>query len=441
MAKDTKVDLRNMVMYSAFIRNHTEEGTFLAFAEDLDRIKGLGVDIIWLMPIHPVGEEKRKGKDGSPYAISDYRKTNPDYGTMEDFIFLVDEIHKREMKCIIDVVYNHTSPDSLLVKSHTEYFYRKEDGRLGNRIGEWTDVVDLDYSNSELWQYQIDTLKMWAKIVDGFRCDVAPMVPLDFWKRAREEVKKVKEGCIWLAESSHYNFVKYMRDRHMECSTDNDLYQAFDLCYDYDVYPGFVKYLKGKYSLSQYIESLMMQEGIYPENYVKLRFLENHDNERLASYVKEEADRINWIAFSYFEKGTTLIYEGEEVQAEHRPSIFDKDVIIWEEEKDLSDLMRSLYRVKQNAARSQGVYSLRAYEEKDIIVGRYKEEKDGLLGIFRVKGNCPEVSIEAEDGIYKNLFDDSEVQVKNGIIKTEKCPIIFQAKLRKENDTEPFEIA
>lgn len=125
-------------------------------------VKGLGVDIIYLLPIHPVGVEKRKGTLGSPYAISDYRSVNPEYGTLEDFIRLVDAIHEKDMKCIIDVVYNHTSPDSVLVKEHPGWFYHKTDGTLGNRVGDWSDIVDLDYTNMDLWDYQIDTLKYWA---------------------------------------------------------------------------------------------------------------------------------------------------------------------------------------------------------------------------------------------------------------------------------------
>lgn len=115
------------------------------------------------------------------------------------------------MKCMIDVVYNHTSPDSWLAEHHPEYFYRKPDGKMGNRVGDWTDVVDLDYGNRELWDYQIETLKYWAEMVDGFRCDVAPLVPLEFWKKAREEVEKVRPDCVWLAESSEPDFVRWLR--------------------------------------------------------------------------------------------------------------------------------------------------------------------------------------------------------------------------------------
>ena len=188
------MQLRNMVLYSVFVRNHG--GSFSAVEKDIPRIKSLGVDAIWLLPIHPIGRAQRKGTLGSPYAIADYRQVNPEYGTLEDFKRLADEIHSQGMKLMIDVVFHHTSPDSVLVRQHPEWFYRKEDGSFGNHVGDWSDVIDLDYSHKDLWTYQIDTLKMWAEIVDGFRCDVAPLVPLAFWKKARVEVEKVRPGCI-----------------------------------------------------------------------------------------------------------------------------------------------------------------------------------------------------------------------------------------------------
>lgn len=158
MALDTKKDLRNMVIYSIFVRQYSEEGTFEAVRKDLKRIRSLGTDIIWLMPIHPIGEKNRKGSLGSPYAIRDYRAVNPDLGTMDDFKNLVADIHALGMKCIIDVVYNHTSPDSVLASEHPEWFYHKSDGSFGNRIGDWTDIIDLDYTKLPLWDYQIETL-------------------------------------------------------------------------------------------------------------------------------------------------------------------------------------------------------------------------------------------------------------------------------------------
>ncbi|POD88555.1 Alpha-amylase [Lactiplantibacillus plantarum subsp. plantarum] len=128
------------------------------------------------MPIYPVGQKNRKGSLGSPYAISDYRAINPELGTMSDFVELCNAIHDQGMKVIIDIVYNHTSPDSELLSAHPDWFYHHSDGSLGNRVADWSDIIDLDYQNHDLWQYQIDTLKKWAQYVDGFRCDVAPLV-------------------------------------------------------------------------------------------------------------------------------------------------------------------------------------------------------------------------------------------------------------------------
>ena len=200
MAVNTPKTYRNMVMYSVFVRNFSEEGTFAALRDELARIKALGVDIIWLMPIHPIGELARKGTLGSPYAIKDYRAIDPALGTMDDFKALVDAIHALDMRCIIDVVYNHTSPDSWLAEHHPDWFYHKPDGSFGNRIGDWTDVIDLDYSKAALWDYQIETLKLWAGIVDGFRCDVAPLIPLEFWlRRSSRNLSLTIARAVWRA--------------------------------------------------------------------------------------------------------------------------------------------------------------------------------------------------------------------------------------------------
>ena len=172
MAQNTDPRLQNQVIYSIYVRAHTPEGTFRAVIPDLDRIKALGVDIIWFMPIHPIGVKGKKGSMGCPYANRDYRSVNPEYGTMDDFKMLCEEIHQRGMKVMIDVVYNHTSPDSVLWETHPEFFYKRPDGTPGNHVGEWYDVIDLDYNVPELWDYQVESLTQWAKIVDGYRCVV-----------------------------------------------------------------------------------------------------------------------------------------------------------------------------------------------------------------------------------------------------------------------------
>ena len=214
------MQLRNMTLYSIFVRNFG--GTFRAVEKDLPRIRDLGADAIWLLPIHPIGTAKRKGTLGSPYAISDYRAINPEFGTTDDFTHLCDVVHALGLKVLIDVVYHHTSPDSVLVKTHPEYFYKKPDGLFGNHVGDWSDIIDLDFDNRNLWNELIDTLCFWAQYVDGFRCDVAAMIPLSFWKKARAQVETVRPGCIWLAESIEHGFIRYNRMQGLTALSDSE---------------------------------------------------------------------------------------------------------------------------------------------------------------------------------------------------------------------------
>ena len=229
MAENTPAALQKQLIYSLYVRAHTDEGTFLSLIPDLDRIRALGADWIWFLPIHPIGEKGKKGSLGCPYANRDYRTTNPAYGSVEEFRFLCDEIHRRGMKVMIDVVYNHTSPDAVLLEEHPDFYYRDAEGKPGNRIGDWADVIDLDYRNHALWDYQIESLQFWASIVDGFRCDVASFVPLDFWRAARAAVARVNPGCVWLAETVHMSFGNFARREGFTSSRDTEAFDAFDI--------------------------------------------------------------------------------------------------------------------------------------------------------------------------------------------------------------------
>ncbi|MBY0010513.1 alpha-amylase family glycosyl hydrolase [Paenibacillus typhae] len=414
MAKHTAKSLRSSVVYSVYVRNHSEEGSFRAVERDLGRIRSLGVDMIWLLPVHPIGTAERKGGLGSPYANQDYREINPELGTLEDFKSLVGAIHEHGMKCIIDVVYNHTSPDSVLVKEHPEFFYRTPEGKLGNKAGDWADIVDLDYNCPELWDYQIETLKRWAGIVDGFRCDVAPLLPLAFWERAVNEVREVNPGCLWLAESIEPDFIMHLRSLGLTGLSDAETLQAFDACYDYDVYPYYSGYLAGEITLASYVEKMNAQEYLYPDNYIKLRFLENHDRSRAKSLIPDEQSLINWTAFLYFQKGMTLIYGGQEMANTVCPDLFDKDTVSWDTGTDLSWLFAALYPVKQKAIMSEGICHLRSVEEEDIVAGTYTWGSRKLAGVFSLKGRQAEVDTGLPDGSYQSLIDGSEVTVYGG---------------------------
>lgn len=429
MAANTSELLQHEIIYSIYVRNHTPEGTFRAIIPDLDRIRALGTDIIWFLPIHPIGVAGKKGTLGCPYANRDYRSVNPAYGTMDDFEALVQEIHARGMKCMIDVVYNHTSPDSVLFSEHPEFFYRNADGKPGNKMGDWSDVIDLDYENRELWAYQIESLRFWAKIVDGFRCDVASFVPLAFWKAAREAVAEVNPGCIWLAETVHQSFGCLARYRGVRSELDYDMYQAFDMEYEYDIREAFDKYLQGQISLSHYLDMLNFQEAIYPANYNKLRFLENHDQPRICSYVKNEAALRNYTAMLYFLKGTTLLYAGQEFENEHLPSLFEKELIDRDTGKDLTPLLQTLCKIKRQLG-TQDYFRAEADDEKDVAVMVRAGTSGRFVGVFSLNARGAEVLVPAEDGVYENLIDGSTIQVADGRLTCTGAPLIFRAPAR-----------
>ncbi len=417
--------LRNMTLYSIFVRNFG--GTFKAVEADLPRVRALGVDAIWLLPIHPIGTEKRKGSLGSPYAISDYRAVNPEFGTMEDFVRLCETAHTLGLKVLIDVVYHHTSPDSVLVKSHPEYFYRKPDGSFGNHVGEWTDIIDFDFSDHALWDELIDTLCFWAQYVDGFRCDVASLVPLAFWIEARKRVETVRSGCIWLAESVEHDFIRYSREQGLDALSDSELYQAFDICYDYDIYPEYIAYNEGRIPLSAYVDALVRQESTFRADYVKLRFTENHDRPRTAMLFPDRAERENRIAWAFFQKGMSMLYCGEEWAAAHTPSLFDPDPVARRGAPVHAAFLKTLIAVKKDPLFSDGVYTIEA-QQNDVIVSVWTLGKRKTAGVFRMKGQAAAAKLPLPDGSYRDLLSGESFAVSGGILSASDRPVILLAE-------------
>lgn len=425
MAANTDNALRQQTIYSIFVRDHTEEGTFLAIIPDLDRIKALGTDIIWFMPIHPIGIKGKKGSLGCPYANRDYRTTNPLYGSLEDLKKLAEEIHRRGMKVMIDVVYNHTSPDAVLLKEHPDFYYRDAAGNTGNKIGDWADVIDLDYTNRELWDYQIESLKMWAEIVDGFRCDVASFVPVDFWKEARKAVEAVRPGCIWLAETVHMRFGNLARRTGFYSARDTEEFEAFDMEYQYDVWEAFERFLAGKGALSVWTDLLEFQEAVYPANYNKLRFLENHDQPRIRSRVASESDLENHTAMLYFLKGTTLLYAGQEFTCTHQPSLFEREVVE-RDGKDISPLLQKLDRLKKKELSKDDGFSASADDAHAIAVMERRSGEDRKIGIFSLRSESAKIKIEVPDGAYTDLISGEKVTVTDGMFACSGRPVIFR---------------
>jgi glycosidase len=430
MAEQTSTKLRNLVIYEIYIRNHTVEGTFSSIISDLDRIKNLGVDIIWFMPIHPIGKISRKGSLGCPYSIEDYDSVNPEYGTEYEFEKLLKEIHKRGMKCIIDVVYNHTSHESKLYKLHPDAFY-SEDKIPKSKVSDWSDVIDIDYEKAILDENLICSLEKWIDLgVDGFRCDVASMVPVDFWLKARSRIEDKKKDVIWLAESVEPHFVKELRDMGHKAWSESEVFEAFDILYDYDVHEYLKNYFAGNGSLKRYIEGIKAQDGSYQENYVKLKFLENHDNPR-ASYMINDKSRLwNWTAFMYFQKGAVLLYAGQESYDKKTPSLFEKDEVNWENRDiEYEKFIKKLGKIKKELP-VNGKYSIEYDEKLGVVISKWENSEFEWIGIFDLENKSIEKNIPIKYSYYKDLMTGSKCKFENRYIRVDGKPFVL--RMRKD---------
>ncbi len=416
MEKPNATAKRDLFIYQVYVRNHTEAGTFNALKADLDRIKSMGVDMIYLLPVHPIGQKKRKGTLGSPYAIRDYTQINEELGTMSDFKALIDAIHEKKMTVMMDVVFNHTSPDSWLLQHHPEFFYQ-EDGVFKNRIGDWWDVTDFDFDKGAqaLENTLIDVLKQYTQMgVDGYRFDVASLLPLSFLKKARQAIDALNPNTVWLSESVHGHFLKEVRDRGFEAHSEAEIYQVFDMAYDYDAHPAFEAYLKNEGPLMDYVAWLKRQEEIYPKDYVKMRNLENHDFGRIAKMLDQQDDKLKqWHAFNFFSKGATMIFSGSESFNDHHPDLFNKDTIDFSKPSHESWFKR-LNTITRGSVFREGVYDIDKDVNFDVLIGQYRHQQEHIIGIFNVSLSKGRVDVPLPDGLYTNLINDQVVEVNKG---------------------------
>ena len=426
MAKNTPKDFRSLVIYEIYVRSHSPQGTFQGVTDDLARIKDLGVDIVWLMPIHPVGRLNRKGSLGCPYSIADYFSVNPQYGSMEDFKALIHTAHALGLKVMIDVVYNHTSHDAVLLKEHPGWYHTGPDGKPITTVPEWSDVIDLDYSHADLWPYLISALEQWSSLgVDSFRCDVASIVPLDFWLQARAAVARINPRTIWLAESVEARWVAQRRSQGRQASSDSQLFQAFDITYDYDIFDAWKNVMAGELDLHFYLDLLRFQDCIYPQNYVKMRFVENHDNDRVMALAKDPAQALAWTAFQAFNKGAWLIYAGQESAASHLPSLFEKEPLDWGDYA-LADFHRRLAAVKKEPAVAHG--ELIWSRAEPAVLGIWYAPGGSLAGIFNFDGQPGEMETGLPDGIYAELLSGGSISIQNGRVFLPESAAIFNCR-------------
>ncbi len=317
--------VKGAVIYEIFLRNFTPEGTFKAAQAKLADLKALGVNTIWLMPIHPIGKEKRKGSLGSPYSVKDYFEINPEHGTKADFKNFVNAAHELGLKVIMDFVGNHTAWDCPLVKAHPEYYMKDKKGNIVPPNPEWFDVAQLDYKNPDVRTYFANVLKTWLKDydVDGFRCAVAEAIPSDFWQTTIAELRQQKPDLLMLAEST-------LPEHHTV---------GFDLTYSWNVYDVVLEIVSGKKSAQHLDEILTTEEKVFAKGSLRLRFNSNHDRvlehgapiEAFAGLDGAKATAA--LMFTLGGYGTIrsvpLFYNGDEVGYNKRTSLFEKDPIVW----------------------------------------------------------------------------------------------------------------
>ncbi len=421
--------LRGESIYSVFIRNHTERGDIQGLINDLDRIKSLGVTTIWILPHYPIGKVNRKGEMGSPYAISDYLTVNPDLGGINDFKDLVDNCHRRGLKLLIDIVFNHTSCDSILMKEHPDWFIKSPEGDFLGKVAGWTDVYDLDFSHPDLCSYLIGVLDYWAEMgIDGFRCDVASVVPLSFWVMAKDTLNSNHKELIWLAESVDKEFVSFIRHKGYPCHSDSELYTVFDILYDYDVQNVLEGYVVGDCSFDTFVQERRNQEVVYPKDYLKLRFLENHDSKvRAAEFIKDFYKLKNWKAFSMFEKGVPLIYAGEEIRLEHKSDLFNIDVIKWDQGDDeYTELIKKLLRIDHMHIVTSGIYTINPLAP-DCVHLRYRYNGETLHGIFNFGEKSRLIKVEVLEGDYLNLVNNEKMVIDSENLDLKNAPFIFKS--------------
>lgn len=309
--------VKDAVIYEIFPRNYSQKGDFNSITSDLDRLKNLGVTVLWLMPVHPVGKLKSKGTIGSPYAVKDYYAINPDYGTKADLQKLISEAHRRGLKVIIDIVANHTSWDSVMMKNKA-FYTQNGTGEIIPPVPDWADVADLNYDNAELRKYMIEMLKSWIRDydLDGFRCDVAGFVPTDFWEEARREVDKIKPDTIWLAE----------------WESPDLLVKAFNLDYSWANHATLADVLFGNKPAYEIRKTWEADRAKNPKNALRMRFSDNHDERRaIARFGEKGALAAQALAFTL--DGVPMFYNGMEVgdTAESgAPALFEKLPIFWQ---------------------------------------------------------------------------------------------------------------
>jgi 1,4-alpha-glucan branching enzyme len=423
--------LESAVIYEANIRQYSPEGTFEAFTRDIPQLKELGVKIIWLMPVFPISEVKRKAfgdkmvediedpKErekylGSYYAVSDFRKINPEYGNLDDFRKLLKTAHDNDMYVILDWVPNHTGWDHVWITEHPDFYTKNSEGEItdplnddGTPVG-WEDVADLDYNNMAMREAMINDMLYWVKEegIDGFRCDMAGMVPTEFWAKAIPRLRAEKD-IFMLAEGDKPEL------------TRNNM---FEMAYGWEVHHLLNAIAKGEKNVSDFDDYMVRSREKWANGGFLMNFLTNHDENSWAGSVPERMGDASeaMLALTYCMPGMPLIYSGQEYDLDHRLKFFEKDSIpkkkgkAWPVMVKLGQLKNSNPAI--SGAKEPGTYArIAASDMGRVLAFRRNKAESEVIYIANFSDQATEFSLDIE-GDYRNAMTGETVQLSNGIM-------------------------
>lgn len=401
---DMQQILKSGVIYEVNIRQFSSEGTFNAFSSHLPRLAGMGVDIIWLMPIHPIGEKERKGELGSYYSVRDYKGVNPEFGTEDDLRRLISKAHGLGMIVILDWVPNHTSWDAVWTETNPDFYVRQNGSFIIPPDTDWTDVIQLDYNNQEMRRAMKDAMMYWLEEfdIDGYRCDVAGFVPNDFWEDAIAELRSVKP-IFMLAE--------------WEDPEHHDL--GFDMSYAWELHHIMNQLAQREASISDLMQYMERERERFPEDAIRMVFIDNHDENSWNGTIEERmglnADAMAVFSFTF--PGMPLIYTGQEAALDFRLPFFEKSEIPWGE-YSLQEFYTDLIRLKkQNPALWNQPHGgeVQFFNQVDHLIAFSRSAGENeVLVLLNLDENPVQFVLQNSPGSGVNWFSGEEVQMSEG---------------------------
>ena len=406
---------KNSVLYEVNIRQYTPEGTFKAFEAHLPRLKELGVDILWIMPIHPISEKNRKGSLGSYYAVKDYKGINPEFGTLEDFKSLVNKAHEMGFKVIIDWVANHTGWDNQWIFDHKDWYTLDSLGNVIPPNPDWSDIADLNFDSKPMRRAMIDAMDYWVKEtnIDGFRCDVAWGVPQDFWEDVTASLDSIKQVYMLAEDEDHPNLLQ----------------KAFESNYSWKLHHLLNEVAQGKKSAADIKKYYADSINKYAPGSFPMQFITNHDEN---SWQGTEYERMGEAAktfavLTFTLEGIPLLYSGQEAGLKKRLLFFEKDTINWSN-LEMQKFYQSLTSLKHN---NQALWNgtagapmvfVETSIPQNVIAFTREKDKNQVLSVFNLSANPVEASIQlTQAGDYQDYFTgETKTLEKGSTIKLDK---------------------